>query len=74
MPIVEEERNGEKWRIFKPRYAQKLCSIAQNKLCMNFIEVLSDFAKASSKLRWNFEAIMILNFCANLTETSNELH
>ena len=29
--------------VFKPPYAQKLCSIAQNKLRVNFIEVLDDF-------------------------------
>ena len=32
-------RNG----VFKPRCAQKLCLITQNKVRVNFIEVLNDF-------------------------------
>ena len=37
--------------VFKPRYAQKLCLIARNKLRVNFIEVLNDFAEALNDFR-----------------------
>ena len=52
------ERNG----VFKPWYAQKLCSIAQNKLRVNVIEVLNDF-------RQSFERFF-LKFRANFAEAS----